>query len=1487
MFKMGFLGSWIMVLVMLASPLMPHGMLDSGALDGPTRGPGLDINVNITSHYDGQFVTMDALNITADLNNSGTLDFAGIVWAQLSIYFPANGTFPTLVFQDNVSLGGELEWVGNTSSVTFAGWTPANEGSFLVSVSTNASDDHLENNTDEITLVVVHGEEIDVDIWGAPLEQAIPPGKSTLSVGYDPFRFTVRNTGIHEDTYNITILSAWVMPGYVTVVGPLGPGEISAELRVHVEVPWDAQPSDLDQLIFTATSRSDPDVEASVTVTTKTVPELGVEITVIPEVKEAFPGGDWVSITFGITNVGNVRDGYDVSLLVVPSSWSVILEGSDFIVLNPGRYGTVRAWVHIPELNYETMEQDLTYFGATGNVILQLNSPDTHYQASAQGTIRVGLIHTVQIEISPPSRTIGINENGGQPARSFNISLRAVDNILEGGGRDLNVTLSLPEGPNGVEFTPFWVSGPNETESEKWSAGIPEIYKDNMSLEGGVWHEEIELQVIVPTFPLHGTARIAIRAEPFANETFPGVLIPKTEEAIIHVEPYLNFTVEPQEGDQFTGAPGDKIMIPFNVTNIGNTWDSYTGNAVVIVPEGGAFPPEEWDLTYPNGVVAGPLLPRLYDPVNGEFNGTVWVRVQIPDGAPIGDSVTIDMIITSSFSMSKNWEGPPLRNSSRVTITILQGFGVDLEPEESEKFASPNERIPYRLNITNNGNGFDTYAIESSFPSIDGWTVELEVVNVQLDSLERDTIVVWVTPSMEASADEVLPIKVRATSYGDPYVLDDVWINTTVQYVSGGALAMAPSWSPLIWRHPGEVATFTIDLVNLGNGNDTFDLRATIGSPDWYVEIDTGGGGSGSTASAFIPRGGSIRFRVNVTLPGFAEVTSLEELEALMIVAGMKMGVVVEASAQGDRTTVWNRNLTVGVLQEFRSTIKHTAGYGENLEVLVGEAANYRVYIENMGNGLDNLTVIPGGSMRHLSWLDMYAGPYSLAPFTGTEMELFVVPNPNDLPGYGEVISYSLASLAGDDQTYRTIALTCTIVMSRLGAVDMDVDLGAEASIVVTVCNMPDAGETPTPGIPMLKNHVIRVALDMEGDFSEGWSVATPYTYLNMTYPYEIRTTHVSIMAPPDLLANSYLGRFMVVVDGGLGKEETDVVVAHAVYFDAFISQDLTTFSNLYEGGKGKAAITIMTYGTRPQENITVMVTVGGEVVEVVNTGPANPQFFLDGQPLVVTVEFDLPSLKWYEKGKEWDIEIVIDPEDRIVENTIEGGETSESNNVLTKQFTVKNYVPGIPFMLLSTVILIIITLAGVIGFFFLDRRDSWFLLLLAPGLTGMFALLFYIPLEQTTDASSSNSLGLLIILLNLLLIIPALIFLYTRSGDAYILHRIRKARGDADDENLRLEATKNFFKPYMIAFLGGLLSIAIPVLLWTVPGALDSDQTILNALTGEAAFPVWALLIIVPLASLAIQALLQEIKKSSLRSIISARYELERLRDEIKEGLD
>ncbi|MCK5773051.1 MAG: hypothetical protein KAH57_04625, partial [Thermoplasmata archaeon] len=187
MFKMGFLGSWIMVLVMLASPLMPHGMLDSGALDGPTRGPGLDINVNITSHYDGQFVTMDALNITADLNNSGTLDFAGIVWAQLSIYFPANGTFPTLVFQDNVSLGGELEWVGNTSSVTFAGWTPANEGSFLVSVSTNASDDHLENNTDEITLVVVHGEEIDVDIWGAPLEQAIPPGKSTLSVGYDPF----------------------------------------------------------------------------------------------------------------------------------------------------------------------------------------------------------------------------------------------------------------------------------------------------------------------------------------------------------------------------------------------------------------------------------------------------------------------------------------------------------------------------------------------------------------------------------------------------------------------------------------------------------------------------------------------------------------------------------------------------------------------------------------------------------------------------------------------------------------------------------------------------------------------------------------------------------------------------------------------------------------------------------------------------------------------------------------------------------------------------------------------------------------------------------------------------------------------------------------------------------------------------------------------------------------------------------------------------
>ena len=88
----------------------------------------------------------------------------------------------------------------------------------------------------------------------------------------------------------------------------------------------------------------------------------------------------------------------------------------------------------------------------------------------------------------------------------------------------------------------------------------------------------------------------------------------------------------------------------------------------------------------------------------------------------------------------------------------------------------------------------------------------------------------------------------------------------------------------------------------------------------------------------------------------------------------------------------------------------------------------------------------------------------------------------------------------------------------------------------------------------------------------------------------------------------------------------------------------------------------------------------------------------------------------------------------------MEGRGESESNNVLVKQFTIKNYVPGLPFMLMATVILIIITLAGVIGFFFLDRRDSWFLLLLAPGLTGLFALLFYIPLEQTSTVSSSTS---------------------------------------------------------------------------------------------------------------------------------------------------
>jgi len=1471
----------------LLSLLFPLGSPDSEALDLPSRGPGSDISVTITSHTDNQTVLMEEQQISVRLENSGTLNFTDPVYARLTIWFPANGTPPEKVYDENYSANNTLENVGNFTQAAFPPWTPLSSGRYLVRAETNVSDDNPGNDTAEITLRVFSGDEVGVDVWVAGTrKQYIPPGLGTTSIGYEPYIFRLQNQGIRNDTFDVTVDSEWALDTYIKTVGPLKPGEISQDIPVDVQVPSNADYSSLDRLTLYARSRNDPAVVDSDNVTTYTVSLPSVSISVFPDLREAFPGGEPVKFGFTITNTGNGPDRYYVSALAKPSNWIAGLDQSSdyFVSLDAGRSRTVFATIQVPELSYDDMEDDLTYYGASGALVLRVESPSSGVQASAQGVVSVGLIHTVQIEIGNRTQVKNCIADEIQNVE-FPVSVRPVDNLLTGGGQDMTVNLTLPYGPHGVEFQPQWSETYNGSESERWYGNISDRQLD---LEGGAWDRNLEMRVVVPEFPMHGRANVVLRAEPLTNESFTGTVVPREMNASVLIRPLIDFELEPQFRRNYTGMPGKRVWIPFNITNTGNTWDSYTGTAKAVVPEGSTLSVLDWRIEFPEGVAAGPLLPSLFDPVNTETNTTLWLRVLVPEEAPIGESVEITLIVGSTSSFM--YQEVPEKRSASVNITVIQGFGIDLEPEESSRMASPDERVQYRLNITNTGNGLDMFLIEATEPTVEGWTVELEEREIRLASRISSTFSIWVRPSLNASADSLLAIRVRGTSFGNPSIFDDVWINTTVRYVGGAVLEVPDISQSLIWRRPGEIATFLLDLTNTGNGNDTFDLSLSVENGGWTAVIDTGGGEGGSSASLFLARGQSARVRVNVTSPPLSDAGSYQDLVDLGIHAGMKVSTLIRATAGKDPELYHFRNVTVGVLQEYRAHIELDKGVSSDGEILVGEERFVDVVLRNLGNGKDNLSLLPRGSSRHLMWLDLYSGPYDLDPYREQVIEALVSPLERDLPLYGEVLSYSIDALAGDNNTYRTVDMELRIAMTRLMTDQIRLDLGTVGQVELVICNMPDPGEAPIPGIPFINNYEVHTYLDTDGDFSDGWEVTTPYRYSNISRPYEKSTVMISIRAPPNLVSYSYLGSIVIDIDGGNGKEERRQATSYGVYFDAFINRDGTSFSNLYEGEKGRAYIRIVTAGTRTQDNVTVLVRVGGEEVGRFYTGRADPQDYVQGeQELLLTVEFDLPALKWYEKGKQWDIEIVIDPDDEIVENRVTGRGVSEENNVLVKEFNVKNFTPPVPFLLLGLLGLILATAGGVMGFFFVERRNSWYLLLLSLGLSGLFSLLFYVPLEETSSIATANYLAAAVILLEFLFIVPVMIFLFTRSGDSYILYKLRKHRGALEDGKDGFETTRTMVKPYVIAFAGGLIAALCPLLIWILPSHINSGSvSILDILVnGDAFLPVWSILIIVPVLSLAIQALLVELKRSSLRSLIRAGDELERLKLEIKEGLD
>jgi hypothetical protein len=1496
---------WARSAVFLLVLLLVDWSLIAGS--DPTRASGTDIVVtDITSHTDGSNIGMTSQTVTALLDNDGTLYFSKHVNATLTVYYPANETDMSVVFSNTTYVGSLLGDPGNSTSVIFPQWIPSFEGFYALNVSIDSLDDHPGNNSVNITIRAMVGNPIDLTIDVNDLWKVIKPGESTSDPPNSPFVFRIRNDGLDPDSFSLDFESAWLEPGWSNNTGIVQPGTWSNNIVVNALAPADAKPPEFDVLVITATSDTDPGIFKQRAVDIKLYSQSGVSIVVNSEdPMVVYPGGEWVLFDFLVINTGDRADDYELEVDTVPTNWIVELKTSLYIrALEPGESRWVTARIRIPPLNYETMEEDNTYRGDTGTLVLKASSPTSKVVGTGEGHIYVGLVHTVRLEVNPPNRTLAWDPNVIQNV-SFALNITSVNNIRNGVGIEMDVNLTLAEGKYGVLFYPLWDQGKyNETESKRWTGAVaPKI----LHLESGETSFGSRVEVTAPAFPFQGTAVSVVEATPLLGIGEEGLALPTREMVKVFVRPEMQFKVQPPQTDYYPefqngslptdtngnsvpdwqeGAPGDILRLPFNITNLGNTADFYDIYADAIPRSPAATLPDDWLITYTS--LTTELIPFWYDPLNPDHSILIWVMVRVPLGTPIGEVTEIKLEVTSIFSKDPDYRSEPLIIEASIDIYVIQGFGLDLEPEESAAYAAPDETIEYRLNITNIGNGVDTVRFIPVVDDLQGWVIEFNVSNIDLEPLDRHTVTLFVTPSITASADDVLAIKVRAESLLEPGTYDEVWINTTVEYV-GGVMIDLMSLDQLIWRLPGEIATFKLRITNTGNGNDTFQLNLELGADKWGGVIDTGDS-RGPNVVVDISRGASYTFLINISLPSLSTVRSRAELVEMNILAEQKIANYLRVYPHNAPELIAEEELTVGVLKQYKADIYLAPAETRLKDVLVGEEVNFKFILKNIGNGDDLITAghsSPDGGFRHLSWTYLDSGPFDLAPFGEKLLNLSIEPDPEGLPLYGERIGLMVEAIAGNGVRYRSTNVSAQIVLSRILTDMTQVDLGERGEIVIRISNMPAPGTTPRLGFPDQKSFNISSEVDQQTVTGSGWKMVLPSFEVTLIDLYQIGDVKIPIEAPPDLLTNSEYASVNIEIRGVPGMSSTHRTMARAVYFDAGIDVHSTRFQNLYESRTGKAYIRLVTTGTRGQEVIPVVVMVGGEVIGEFNAGPAYPQDYGSGeQEIIFVVDFELPTLKWYEKGRSMELEVLVDPDNEIVENTMAGRSMAETNNELRKDFVIKNYTPHVAVLVLSGLMLLIAAVAGVIGFFYMDKKNSWYLLPLSIGLSGLFAMLFYVPLEESgLSLDVSNGFGLAIIAIDIFFIMPVMVYLYTRAGDSYILHLINTRRGREIVQGQ--EVTSDLIKPLLIALIGGLLIILIPVLYWVIPSEMNKGFTgILNAFFGfNGTIPVWVPVLLIPAFAVGLQMVMIQLKRSALKDIEHTWDNLERLKSEIQEG--
>ena len=364
----------------------------------------------------------------------------------------------------------------------------------------------------------------------------------------------------------------------------------------------------------------------------------------------------------------------------------------------------------------------------------------------------------------------------------------------------------------------------------------------------------------------------------------------------------------------------------------------------------------------------GVLIETGLEPLEIEIGklDTTSVRITPPLNAAANEQLKIVFDIFS---------GDIFLDSITTITTVNQTHHINIECDENEKSGKPSEIVNYVLNLTNNGNGEETFLLELSGENID--LCDLSDTYISLNSNNYTDIYLDVLIPNNAKAWEKADITISVLSLDRTQKYSSMNILTNVSQIFDLKIETE---NKEIFVESGTDFEFDVNIENLGNGVDNITLSISGIPTNWEIDLPT--------INTLIDSESSFTKSIKLSIP---ETALASEMATLVF--------TIKSNNFGDFILDY-MNLTVYVNQNYEIELKCT---NPSKEVIIGESVEYKIEVENKGNGKD--TIILKFSGLNSDWAYLSESVAVLEAGESKDISLFIKPPANVKVGENALIS--------------------------------------------------------------------------------------------------------------------------------------------------------------------------------------------------------------------------------------------------------------------------------------------------------------------------------------------------------------------------------------------------------------------------------------------------------------------------------------------------